>query len=278
MTASNRPARWRLGLLAASLAAAIAVPALAHDTLRTIGTPPGIVLPPTSEAVPPAPAWDGQAYKGGVVSVSHPLAAQAGADVLARGGNAIDAAAAIQFMLNVVEPQFSGIGGWFARLFFVLGHLLLTHVLGLAQEPDLESQQVLVALIGETAGQRTLSDSADELEPNWRQIELHRCGRAGGNMNLDRGALCDLIEPYAQPRSVADPFGRHLGVAQNADLRLAEAAGARDENRVGVVEQEAGHHAVQAAHHAASHVRRNREVLLAAALKREVVAREAEHR
>lgn len=111
MTESNRPARWRLGLLAASLAAAIAVPALAHDSLRTIGTPPGIVLPPTTETVPPAPAWDGQAYKGGVVSVSHPLAAQAGADVLARGGNAIDAAAAIQFMLNVVEPQFSGIGG-----------------------------------------------------------------------------------------------------------------------------------------------------------------------
>lgn len=111
MTASNRPARWRLGLLAASLAAAIAVPAFAHDRLPSIGTPPGIVLPPTSETVPPAPAWDGQAYKGGVVSVSHPLAAQAGADVLARGGNAIDAAAAIQFMLNVVEPQFSGIGG-----------------------------------------------------------------------------------------------------------------------------------------------------------------------
>ncbi len=111
MTASNRPAPWRLGLLAVSLAAAIAVPALAHDSLRTIGTPPGITLPPTTETVPPAPAWDGQAYKGGVVSVSHPLAAQAGADVLARGGNAIDAAAAIQFMLNVVEPQFSGIGG-----------------------------------------------------------------------------------------------------------------------------------------------------------------------
>ena len=107
MSESNRPARWRLGLLAL----AIALPAVAHDRLRTIGTPPGIVLPPTTEVVPPAPAWAEQGYKGGVVSVSHPLAAKAGADVLARGGNAIDAAAAIQFMLNVVEPQFSGIGG-----------------------------------------------------------------------------------------------------------------------------------------------------------------------
>jgi len=78
---------------------------------ESLGLPPGITLPPTTDVVPPPPAWDGVAFKHGVVSVSHPLAAQAGADVLARGGNAIDAAAAIQFMLNVVEPQFSGIGG-----------------------------------------------------------------------------------------------------------------------------------------------------------------------
>jgi gamma-glutamyltranspeptidase/glutathione hydrolase len=50
-------------------------------------------------------------FRKGVVAVSHPLAAEAGARMLAEGGNAIDAAAAIQFAINVVEPQFSGIGG-----------------------------------------------------------------------------------------------------------------------------------------------------------------------
>jgi len=59
----------------------------------------------------------------GVVSTSHPLATQAGLSILRSGGNAIDAAAAVQFALNVVEPQSSGIGGGA----FILVYLAKTH-------------------------------------------------------------------------------------------------------------------------------------------------------
>lgn len=46
-----------------------------------------------------------------MVSAANPAASQAGLDVLEAGGTAMDAAVAVQFMLNLVEPESSGIGG-----------------------------------------------------------------------------------------------------------------------------------------------------------------------
>ncbi|MXP44556.1 gamma-glutamyltransferase [Altererythrobacter sediminis] len=59
---------------------------------------------PVAEA---AASLRGQAF----VAAAHPLAAEAGLNVLREGGTAVDAAIAIQAMLTLVEPQSSGLGG-----------------------------------------------------------------------------------------------------------------------------------------------------------------------
>ena len=46
-----------------------------------------------------------------LVATANNVATEAGAKVLRAGGNAIDAAVAIAYALNVVEPQSAGIGG-----------------------------------------------------------------------------------------------------------------------------------------------------------------------
>ncbi|WP_456376248.1 gamma-glutamyltransferase [Lutibacter sp.] len=49
--------------------------------------------------------------KNGMVASSHPLATQVGLDILKQGGNAMDAAIAVNATLGLMEPTGSGIGG-----------------------------------------------------------------------------------------------------------------------------------------------------------------------
>lgn len=57
--------------------------------------------------------------RNGMVAASQPLAAQVGVQVLRSGGNAIDAAVAVNAMLGLVEPHMNGVGG---DLFAIVWH------------------------------------------------------------------------------------------------------------------------------------------------------------
>lgn len=66
------------------------------------------------------------ASKHDMVAAANPLAVEAGYRILREGGNAVDAAVATQMVLNLVEPQSSGIGGGAFILFHNARNGLLT--------------------------------------------------------------------------------------------------------------------------------------------------------
>ncbi len=85
-----------------------------------LSLPPALLAAQITVAQPQAPAPEaatgrtvktlGTAQRF-MAAAANPLAATAGRDILRAGGSATDAAIAIQLVLNLVEPQSSGIGG-----------------------------------------------------------------------------------------------------------------------------------------------------------------------
>ena len=80
-----------------------------------------------AQAPMPEAATAGQAHEPSfaghdMVVAAHPLAAEAGRQMLRAGGNAIDATVATALVLNLVEPQSSGVGGGGFLVFYAAAH------------------------------------------------------------------------------------------------------------------------------------------------------------
>ena len=110
-----------------------------------------------------AQARDALVAKRFMVAAAHPLAAEAGYEVLKRGGSAVDAAIAVQMVLGLVEPESSGIGGGAFMLHWSAGEKKLRTYDGretapAAAKPDrfLNSEKKPLSFIDAAVGGRSV--------------------------------------------------------------------------------------------------------------------------
>jgi len=152
----------------------------------------------------------------GAAATAHPLASEAAAAVLRQGGNAVDAAVAAAFVLSVVEPESSGLGG---------GGFALVHLAGEGRTVALDFREVAPAgarpdMFAAPRPQGAPSPSLDggtSVAVPGAVKGYAELARRYGTLPLSR-----LVEPAARIAERGFAVGRHfLGAASTRQACLA---------------------------------------------------------
>ncbi len=147
---------------------------------------------------------------------AHPLATDAGFEILKRGGTAVDAAVAMQLVLGLVEPQSSGIGGGGFILAYAAAERRVRAYDGRETAPAAARPERFLGLYGRPMGfmDAVLSGRAVGVPGTLAVLELaHR--------NHGRVAWSELVRPAIELADRGFPLGPrlHMLLAEDRFLR-----------------------------------------------------------
>ncbi len=132
--------------------------------------------------------------RNGVVATNHPLASAAGTEILAEGGNAIDAAVAALFALTVVEPMMVGIaGGGISHLRLADG----THVIidAMATAPKSAHAAIYTPISDTMPDYMEVENRRNIVGPSAVAVPGNLAGWCDMLARFGRLSLADVVEP-----------------------------------------------------------------------------------
>ncbi|MFN2533551.1 MAG: gamma-glutamyltransferase [Pyrinomonadaceae bacterium] len=155
----------------------------------------------------------------GMVASSQPLAVQAAIETLRLGGNAIDAAVTATFVLNVVEPMSTGIGGDCFAIIYLAKEKKLIGINGTGRSPaDISADALIERGIKGMPVEGPLSVTV----PGALDA-LARCLRDYGSISLSE-ALAPAISYAAQGFAVTEVIARQWAAASSKLKQNPESA------------------------------------------------------